>query len=112
LAEIAPFAPKNLQIHKGAPGIVYELIAEERTFYFALPDKNTIVATSRKEPVIDALQRATGKKKLQLKDKELQELIAKTDAKQALWITATARTTLSFETVLAGPKGNKTEMKG
>ncbi|MBL8797827.1 MAG: hypothetical protein JNM56_28275 [Planctomycetia bacterium] len=108
-AELVPHLKGALKIQKSGNGVVYEIAGEERNFFFALPDRNTLVLAPRREPVGDALDRATGKKKLVLKSKEVQELITKTDGKQALWVVATGGTTVSFESVLAGPKGNKTE---
>lgn len=109
LAQLAPYLDKKLQTHKIGNSILYEVNADDRSFFFALPDKTSLVFATRKEPVREALDRATGKKKLQLRYKDVQDLVAKTDAKQALWLVATGRTTLQFETVFAGPKGKKVE---
>ena len=109
LVELAPYLKQALKIQKSGANTVYEIVGEERNFFFALPDRNTLVFAPRREPVSDALERGVGKKKLALKNKEVAELIAKTDGKQALWVVATGGTTLSFESVLTGPKGNKTE---
>jgi hypothetical protein len=104
LAEIAPFVPKLLQIHKKGSSIVYELTLEEKTLYFALPDRTSIVLSGRKEPVIEALDRATARKKVTLKSEDVGKLIAKTDAKQALWVVATGKTSVEFQTILVGAK--------
>jgi hypothetical protein len=89
---------KALQIHKESNGIYYEVTLEDRAFFFALPDRGAIVLAARKQPVADTLDRASGKKKLQLKYEDVKELIAKkTDGKQALWVVATGRATLQFE---------------
>ena len=109
IAVLAPHIDKALLAHKVGNNILYEFNADERSFFFALPDKNSLVFATRKEPVRDALERATGKKKVPLRYKDVQDLVTKTDAKQALWLVATGRTTLQFETVFAGPKGKKVE---
>jgi hypothetical protein len=104
LAQIATFAPQALRVHKTGTGSVYELTGDGRSLFFALPDRTTVVFAARKEPVATALDRATGKKKLQLVHKDVEKLIAKTDGKQALWLVATGGTALEFEPV-SGPAG-------
>jgi hypothetical protein len=105
LGQISTAAPQVLRIQKGTTGNVYELNAEGKSFFFAIPDKTTIVFTARKEPVAIALERVSGKKKPQLTYKDVQELITKTDGKQALWLVGTGRTALEFQAGFGNDKG-------
>ncbi|OAI47014.1 hypothetical protein AYO44_10440 [Planctomycetaceae bacterium SCGC AG-212-F19] len=106
LAQIAAYAPQALRTHKGPTGSVYELTGNGRSFFFALPDRTTLVFAARREPVATTLERAAGKKKFQLVHKDVETLIAKTDNKQALWLVATSRTALEFEPG-GGPAGKQ-----
>lgn len=79
-----------LKIHKVGDGdkqIVYEVTIPDigQTVFVALPSKTTLVVSPAKEHVVDALAKGAGKKKTMLKSKELQDLLAKVDAKQSLW---------------------------
>lgn len=108
---IAKFAPKVLQIHAGASGgSIYELTIEQKSFYFAFPEKTALVGSLFKDQVQDALDKGTGKKKSQLKYKDVEKLIQKwTDGKQALWVVATGRTMLAFDTIVSRENGKKLE---
>ena len=110
IAEVSPYVGKVLQIHKAGNGTLYEVTAEDRSFFFALADRTTAVFAARREPVSDALDRAAGKKKGLVKDEGLRKLIAKADAKQALWVAANGHTTVGFDRILAGPKPKGGEM--
>jgi hypothetical protein len=54
--------------------------------YIALLDKRVLVASPSKDLVIDALDKAKGRKKPALKSKELGGLLEKANGKQSLWI--------------------------
>lgn len=110
LAALMPHLNKALTAHKSGTNFVYELNLDGKTFFFALPERTTLVLAPRREHINLVLERAAGKKPVSLVYKDVQELITKTDGKQVLWLVATGRTTLSFEpTFVAGkPMTRKT----
>jgi hypothetical protein len=65
-----------------------KLVLKDKPGYVALLDKGTMVASPQKELVIEALDKAAGKKKTAVKSKELLSLIEKSDAKQSVWVAA------------------------
>jgi hypothetical protein len=101
---LAKEQPKNLKIVKvpnfrngeytlyqvsKTPGLEgQKLVLKDKPGYLALVDKGILVASPQKELVIEALDKAAGKKKTALKSKELQTLIEKSNARQSIWITA------------------------
>ena len=101
---VAKDQPKSLKIVKvpdggGGEYKLYEvaktpglegqkLVLKDKPGYLALLDKRTLVASPQKDLMIEALDKAAGKKKTALKSKELQSLIEKSDAKQSVWIAA------------------------
>jgi hypothetical protein len=83
----AEFAKKNdkvLKISKTGNYQLWELTPpnEDKTIYIVLVDKTTLLASTGKEQVTDALAKADGKKKTELKKKTLANLLKKTDKKQ------------------------------
>lgn len=82
--------PKLVQVHKTPNGIIYEVSAG-RPLFLALPERTALVVSYFKDQVADALEKGGGKKKTQLKYKDVQALIEKADDKQALWLLATGR---------------------
>jgi hypothetical protein len=54
--------------------------------YVALLDKRVLVASPAKDLIIDALDKAKGRKKPDLKSKELCRLLEKADGKQSIWL--------------------------
>lgn len=107
LAEIGPFLPKLLQQHKKGNATFYELTLEDKSLFFALPDRSTILLALRKDALSDALDRGSSRKKPALKSEDVARMISKTDAKQALWVVATGKTSLEFQNAFGGKKGDK-----
>jgi hypothetical protein len=112
--EVAKFEAKALELVKAQPkqwkitlvpdgaGGQYKILESSRWFdlsgkrpgvkekpaYVALLDKRVLVVSSAKDLVIDALDKARGRKKPALKSKELKGLLEKADGKQSVWIAA------------------------
>jgi len=102
LAALAPHLNKALQIHKSGSNLIYEATAADgRSFFFALPERTTLVFAPRRDYVSLTLDRAAARKLGALAARDVRDLIAKTDGKQAFWLVATSRTTLSFEGAFA-----------
>jgi hypothetical protein len=85
-AELAPFGPDGSAVFVGV-------------------DKSAIVMSSSKEYVAEALAKAAGKKKTELKSKEIQKLLAKVDAKQTLSLVVLA------SVLTKGPLGEEPQAK-
>src|SRR5262249_32269757 len=62
-------------------------VGYSQIMFIAVVDKTTLVASPGKDYVVDALDKANGKKKSKVK-KELIELIEKADGKQSMWLAA------------------------
>jgi hypothetical protein len=92
--KVAKDKPDSLKIRKAGDYTLYEATmappgqGEKQTFFVALIDKNTLAASPSQDYAVDALDKANGKKTTMLKNKEVQQLIEKADAKQSLWIAA------------------------
>ncbi len=108
IAQLAQFAPQLLKIHKGASGAVYEF-AGEKSVFFAMPDRATLVASLYKDQVGDALDKGLKKKETKLKTFGMQFLIEQTDYKNGAWVAASGRAALTRETPLPTAKGKKVE---
>jgi len=78
--------PDKLKVLKEGKLSVYESKNDKNTTYATFADKTTIVVSPSKSLVMDVAT-AAGKSGAPLK-KELQELLAKADAKQAAWMAA------------------------
>jgi hypothetical protein len=91
---VAKDMPDILKIQKKPDGLggqilVYEVdnaIPEQKeAWYVALPSKNTLVASAGLDYVLDAVDKEAGRKKTELKNKDLQALLDKVDTKQSAW---------------------------
>ncbi len=74
-----------LKIHKAEPVRYYEVNFPGQSFFVALINPTTIVASPGKDGVLEALEKAAGKKKSKVK-KELLNLLEKVDAGRTLWM--------------------------
>jgi hypothetical protein len=95
--QFAKEIPELLKVEKTAAGPIYQLALVE-PFYVAMPDGTTIVASFFKDQILEALDKGQGKRKTELKFKDVQTLIGKADAKQTVWLVATGRMAHSFDT--------------
>jgi hypothetical protein len=86
--ETAKNQPDALKLHAAGGYSLYEVKMPDQPqpVFAAVADKNTIVASPSRDFVIDALDKGTGKKKGQLKSKEVTSLLERIDGKQSLWI--------------------------
>jgi hypothetical protein len=84
--EFAKKNPEKLKILKEGKLSVYESKNEKNTTYSTFADKTTVVISPSKSVVVDVTT-AAGKSGPLVK-KELQELLAKADGKQAMWLAA------------------------
>lgn len=64
---------------------------KDQPAYFALLDKRALVASPAKDLVIDALDKARGRKQTTLKSIELKSLLEKADGKQSVWVAMLPR---------------------
>ncbi len=85
-AEFAPFAPDGSAVFVGV-------------------DKSALIMSSSMDFVAEALAKAAGKKKTELKSKELQKLLAKVDGKQTLSLVMLA------SVLTKGPFGEEPQAK-
>ena len=77
-----------LKIHKVGPARFYEVsIPGQSPYFVAVVDSGTIVASAGKEYVVEALTKAAGSKKSEVK-KELADLVRKVEADRTLWLVA------------------------
>ena len=81
--------PDALKVHQVGGHSVYEahLPGQPRAMFVGLLDGNTLVAGARKEAVVEAFDVKAGKKQPGLK-KDMQDLLAKADAKQSISVAA------------------------
>src|SRR5262249_46708704 len=63
-----------------------------QNLFVAFAGKGVIVASPGKDYVLDAIEKEAGKRKTQLKSKELAALLGKVDAKQSIWTTVLGST--------------------
>jgi len=66
---------------------------QAQVLFVTLVDKNTMLASAGKDYVLDAIDKKAGRKKSELKNKELQALLGRIDGKQSIW-TAVLGSTL------------------
>jgi len=104
--QIAKDIPDLLKVEKTPAGTIYRLALAE-PMYLAMPDSTTVVGSFFKDQVQEALEKGQGKRKTELKFKDVQTLIAKADAKQSLWLVATGRLAHSFDTTEKVINGKK-----
>jgi hypothetical protein len=94
--QVAKDMPDTLKIHeiKGSELSLYEVNAPlpgpagnaNGPMYVALLGKDTLVASQGKDYVLDAVDKAAGKKKTELKSKDVAALIDRIPADQSLWL--------------------------
>lgn len=90
--EFAKKSPEVLRLHEGEQHTIYEYIETNRKLpplFVCVLDKETIVASTGKDTVLDALAKKTGKKKSALAS-ELQKLLGKVDGKATVWVVGLA----------------------
>lgn len=75
--------------HKAGTGTLYELDLG-RPLFVGILDSTTIAVSNRLEPVVEAMEKATGKRKTALKYKELVPALAKIDGKKSVGIAVIA----------------------
>ncbi len=77
-----------VKVHKSGTNLIYEVKIpdQEQTLFVALAGKDTILASPGKDYVIDGLKKVDAKKNTGLKNKQVQAMIEKMDAKQTLSI--------------------------
>jgi hypothetical protein len=83
--------PDAVKIHKIADGqggkfLVYEINVSDQApaVFVALPDKSTVLASPGKDYVVDAMKKAGGADKAELKNKEMQALLERMNDKQGV----------------------------
>ena len=75
-----------LKVHMADPARYYEVnFPGQTSFFVAVVDAGTIVASPGKEGLVEALEKAAGKRKSEVK-KELLDLVAKIDTGRTLWM--------------------------
>ena len=79
--------------------------------YLAMLDKNTLMATGLESQALEALDKANGKKKTELKDKQVRDALAKTDPKAALQVAASGDLVTSVSMKSDGKGGFTTTTK-
>src|SRR5207248_5939992 len=89
--EVAKEKSDVIKILKDGDHKIYEIKrdAPEKPVFVGVVDPTTIVAGSEKQYVLDAFAKAQGNK-TGTATKAIQDLVAKADAKQSVWLTATA----------------------
>src|SRR5208283_4462244 len=73
-AALAKSAPKLMKAEKTTGGTIYELKLDPQSFFLALPEKTTLIASPYKDHIVEALEKGAGKKKTQLKHQDVQSL--------------------------------------
>jgi hypothetical protein len=98
--------------HKVGTAAVYELDLG-RPLFVGVLDSTSIAVSSRLEPVIEAMEKATGKRKMALKYKELTPALARIDGKKSVGIAviASAGFGLDAEVKKVGGKVIETPIK-
>jgi hypothetical protein len=97
--EVAKAMENVLKIHKVPDGLggmteLYEanIPGAPQAMYVALVGKNTLVASGGKDYVLDAIDKEAGKKKTELKSKDLQALLARVESTQSIWLAVLGST--------------------
>jgi hypothetical protein len=83
----------------------FALLAPDGSAVFVGVDKSALIMSSSKDYVAEALAKAAGKNKTELRNKELQKLLAKVDAKQTLSLVMLA------SVLTKGPLGEEPQAK-
>jgi hypothetical protein len=88
-AEVAEKKKDVVKIHKvtGSDTKLYEVTPEgsPQSFFVAFASKTTVVASPGKDYVLDALDKEAGKRKTELKNKDLKAVLGRVDDKQSMW---------------------------
>ena len=71
--------------------------AGEPHIYLSLLDRNTLMATVVESQALEALDKAAGKKKTDIKDKQVRDALAKADSRAALRVVASGDLVTSVE---------------
>jgi hypothetical protein len=88
--------PDILKIHKigdggGGQFTVYEVVLptdDDDSIFVSIPNDRTMLVSSGKDDVVEALKRGKGKKKATLKNKDFQALVEKMSSKQSVSVAA------------------------
>jgi hypothetical protein len=89
LTNVPDGAGGQYKVFKSAKGLDFSSVRpglKNKPAYIALLDKRVLVAAQEKDLVIDALDKAKGRKKTALKSKELARLLEKANGKQSVWV--------------------------
>jgi hypothetical protein len=89
LSNIPDGAGGQYKVFKSAKGLDFSSVRpglKNKAAYIALLDKRVLVAAQEKDLVIDALDKAKGRKKTALKSKELARILEKASGKQSVCI--------------------------
>jgi hypothetical protein len=104
--EVAQKHKDNLKAVKVPDGLggnytFYEVTTAEspQAIFVTVANKNTILASPGKDYLIDALDKLAGRKKTELKNKDIAALVARLDSKQSLYAT------LPGDSLLKSPLG-------
>jgi hypothetical protein len=97
--EVAKDMKDVLKIHKvpdatGGTTNLYEVNApgQNQPLFVALANETTVLASGGKDYVLDALDKASGKSKTVLKNKDLADLLKRIDTAQSLWLAVLGST--------------------
>src|SRR5262249_25393741 len=98
----------------GARHPVYEMPVpgKELSVFVAVKDAKTLLISPGKDYVVDALKQVRAKKKPVLKNKELQELIERLDAKQAVSIALPGKALAGLAGLDNAPPGTGDALEG
>jgi hypothetical protein len=89
LTNVPDGAGGQYKVFKSAKGLDFSSVRpglKNKPAYVALLDKRVLVAAQEKDLVIDALDKAKGRKKTALESKELARLLEKANGKQSVWV--------------------------
>jgi hypothetical protein len=94
--------PDHLKIRKAAGGIIYEVSppGESKSFFVALLNKRTLIASPGKDYIVEAMKKEAAKDKPAIKDKDFQAVLDRLDGKQSL---AFAANSAAFKGADLGP---------
>jgi len=102
----------KVQEQKAGQASYLEASVGRRTYYFAVPEKGTVVFSAVKDHVTAALEKGAGMKKTQLKNKELPGLLAKLDLKATVsWAATGDMVVATIQRVTFSDVGKKIELK-
>lgn len=107
ITQVAKGDVDGLKIIKSGDNILYEVKMPEQkqTLFTSLADDHTIVAAPRKDMVVSALGKVSGKTASGV-SKELSDVLKKVDAKQSFWIAG-----LLTDDLLKGPLAGNEQAK-